>query len=247
MVGVAFIAQHIPYFNGPHLVAIAMAPVVPILLWAMLKGREENQWKEYAAYALAGLLFLHEIAYRIFHFSAAENTAQFLEHSLPISLCPLALFASMTALCRRSQLGYEIAYFWGFTASLNSLLTPNIQWAFPSFGFIGYFVSHCGVIWAVLYATLVLKMRPTWGSIWRAFLAFNITILILAGVNFLLGGEANYAFLLKPPDADTPFFFAPWPWYIPVLIVMALGMFALVYLPFYLHDQWTGRPTESNE
>ena len=236
MVGASMIA-HIPYFDTPHWVAIAMTPLVPVLLWWVLKSKEGDLWKDRVAYILAGLLFLHEIAYRIFHYSTCETMTEFLHHSLPINICPLALFCSMIAICRRSQLAYEMAYFWGFAATLNSILTPDIKWAFPSFGFIGYFVSHCGAIWLVLYATLVLKMRPEWKSIWRAFIAFNVTLVILAVVNIALGG-ANYAFLLEAPEADTPFFFAPWPWYIPVLELISVGMFAVAYLPFHFMDRW---------
>jgi len=236
MPAVLFIG-HIPYFDAPHLVAIASAPLVPILLWLVLKSHEENKWKDRFAYILAGLLFLHEIAYRVFHYSTSESTTAFFHHSLPINICPLALFAGMIALCRRSQLAFEIAYFWGFAATLNSILTPDITWAFPSFGFFGYFISHCGVIWSILYATLVLKMRPEWESIWRAFGALNVAVIILAAINIALGG-ANYAFLLEAPEADTPFFFVPWPWYIPVLGVLSVGMFALAYLPFHFMDRW---------
>ena len=87
---------------------------------------------------------------------------------------------------------------------------------------------------------MVLKMRPEWKSIWRAFIAFNVTLVILAVVNIALGG-ANYAFLLEAPEADTPFFFAPWPWYIPVLELISVGMFAVAYLPFHFMDRWKAK------
>ncbi len=94
---------HIPYFDAPHWVAIVSAPLVPILLWLVLKSQEEDIWKDRVAYILAGLLFFHEIAYRVFHYSTCESTTEFFHHSLPINICPLALFAGMIALCRRSR------------------------------------------------------------------------------------------------------------------------------------------------
>ena len=228
---------HIPYFDAPHLVAIASAPLVPILLWLGVKSQEEDLWKDRIAYILASLLILNEIAYRVFLYSKAETTTDFLNHALPINICPLSLIAGLIALTRRSQLAYEIAFFWALTAPVNSILTHDITSPFPSFQFIGYFVSHCGAIWAALYATLVLKMRPKWISIWRAFIAFNVVVVLSAVVDILLPG-ANYAFLLEPPDADNPFFSAPWPWYLLVIDIMSAGMFALAYLPFHFMDKW---------
>ena len=239
MAGASMIA-HIPYFDTPHWVAIAMTPLVPVLLWWVLKSKEGDLWKDRAAYILAGLLFLNEIAYRIYFYSIAETTTQFLNNALPLHICPLSLFAGLIAITRRSQLAYEISFFWALTAPVNAILTHDIMRPFPSFEFIGYFVSHCGAIWAALYATLVLKMRPEWKSIWRAFKAFNVTLVILAVVNIALGG-ANYAFLLEAPESDTPFFFAPWPWYIPVLELISVGMFTVAYLPFHFMDRWKAK------
>ena len=182
---VSFIG-HIPYFDAPHLVAIASAPLVPILLWLGVKSQEEDIWKDRVAYILASLLFLNEIAYRVFLYSKAETTTDFLNHALPINICPLSLIAGLIALTRRSQLAYEIAFFWALTAPVNSILTHDITTPFPSFQFIGYFVSHCGAIWAALYATLVLKMRPKWVSIWHAFIALNVVAALSAVVDIFL-------------------------------------------------------------
>ncbi len=211
--------------------------LVPGVLVQLVKRKDSASLQQKVGSGLAGLLLVNEIAYRIFYFNETENIREFLELALPIHLCPLALFAGMIALWRRSQVGYVFAYFVGLTGTLNALLTPDIIWPFPSYGFIGYFIAHCGVIWAVLYATWALKMRPTWRSMWRVFLLLNAIAVVLALVNLALGGRANYAFLRHAPEADTPFFFAPWPWYIPFLEGIALGMFILAYLPFWFSDR----------
>ncbi len=228
---------HIPYFDAPHIGALVLTLLVPVVLVMLVKRKGSDELSRKVGWALAGLLLANEMGYRVFHFLASANTREFLELALPIHLCPLALFAGVIALWRRSQVGYEFAYFVGLTGTLNALLTPDIVRPFPSFGFIGYFVSHGGVLWTVLYATLVLKMRPTWRSLWRIFLLVNAIAVVLALVNLALGGQANYAFLCQAPEADTPFFFAPWPWYIPLLEGIALGMFVLAYLPFWFSDR----------
>ena len=226
------------------MVLTLLVPVVLVKLVKLVKRKDPGDLPRKVGWALAGLLLVNEIAYRVFYFTETENTREFLELALPIHLCPLALFAGLIALWRCSQIGYEFAYFVGLTGTLNALLTPDIIWPFPSYGFIGYFIAHCGVIWAVLYATWALKMRPTWRSMWRVFLLLNAIAVVLALVNLALGGQANYAFLRHAPEADTPFFFAPWPWYIPFLEVFALGMFALAYLPFWISDHLASRRAE---
>ena len=231
------ISPHIPYFDTPHITALVLTLLVPGVLVLLVKRKDSVSLPRKVGCVLAGLLLVNEIAYRIFYFNETENIREFLELALPIHLCPLALFAGMIALWRRSQVGYEFAYFVGLTGTVNALLTPDIVWPFPSFGFFGYFIAHCGVIWAVLYATWALKMRPTWRSMWRIFLLLNAIAVVLALVNLAIGGQANYAFLCQAPEADTPFFFAPWPWYIPILEIVSLGMFFMAYLPFWFSDR----------
>jgi len=228
---------HIPYFDAPHMGALALTLLVPLVLVRLVNREGSDELSRRVGWALAGLLLANEMGYRVFHFLQSENTREFLELSLPIHLCTWALFAGVIALWNRSQVGYEFAYFVGLTGTLNALLTPDIVQPFPSYGFLGYFVSHGGVLWAVLYATWALKMRPTWGSLWRTFLLVNAIAVVLALVNLALGGRANYAFLCEAPNASTPFFLAPWPWYIPILEGIALAMFVLAYLPFWFSDR----------
>lgn len=234
-------AEHIPYFDAPHCVALALAPTVPALLAWLAKAKDDERWTRRLGFGLAGVLIANEIAYRTFHFSEAKDTAEFLEHSLPINLCPLALFAGCFALWRRSQVAYEICYFWGIAGTLNALLTPDITWRFPSFGFIGYFTAHCGVLWAALYATWSLGLRPNWRSVLRAFILLNATGCVLGLLNLLIGGEANYAFLRQPPEVETPFIIGPWPWYLGGLELVSASLFVLAYLPFWWMDRRTNR------
>ena len=52
-----------------------------------------------------------------------------------------------------------------------------------------------------------------------------------SSLNSLLG--SNYMFLCRPPAGpESPFFFAGWPWYIPIIDLVALGMFFVVLSPF---------------
>ena len=96
-------------------------------------------------------------------------------------------------------------------------------------GFIGYL--------SLMSEILYDGMGPT--------IANAIVGILSAIVDILLPG-ANYAFLVEPPDADNPFFSAPWPWYLLVIDIMSVVMFALAYLPFHFMDKWKARNSAEN-
>jgi hypothetical integral membrane protein (TIGR02206 family) len=239
-------AEYIPYFDTPHNIALALALLVPAALawWVRRDGSEDLPRKVGCAMAL--FLVANEIAYRTFHGFTVETVSEYLELSLPLHICPLALCAGCIALWRRSQVAYEIVYFWGLVGTVNGLLMPDIVWRFPSCGFIGYFTSHGGVLWVALYATWGLGMRPTWRSVGRSFLLLNATALVLGLVNLAIGGDANYAFVCAAPDVDHPLIQGGWPWYMLVLEVVGILLFAVAYLPFYFSDILRRRRTGDN-
>ncbi|MDY6914129.1 MAG: hypothetical protein SVT52_06725 [Planctomycetota bacterium] len=61
----------------------------------------------------------------------------------------------------------------------------------------------------------------------------------VAGANVLL--DANYMFLCRPPDAPSPFFFLPWPWYIVFLEGVGVVFVVLAYLPLPLSARLSRR------
>lgn len=129
------------------------------------------------------------------------------------------------------QKTYEIAYFWGLVGSSNAVITPALESGFPQYRFFQYFIAHSGIVAGVLFATWGLRMRPTLGGLFRAFLCLHLLAVVVAVVNALSG--SNYMFLCEPPQGTaSPFLFAPWPWYIPILDAIALAMFFAVLSPF---------------
>ena len=58
-----------------------------------------------------------------------------------------------------------------------------------------------------------------------------------------IGGEANYAFLCRPPDIEHPLVQGGWPWYLLVLEVVGIVLFVVAYLPFFFSDQLRRRRT----
>ena len=155
---------------------------------------------------------------------------------LPLHVCGILFFVSAWALWTRRQTAYELSYFWTFAGTSHSLVTPDVAVGFPTFPYFAFFTSHGLLLLAALYGTLVLRMRPGRGSVWRAFAAINLFAIFVGLVNLALG--TNYMFLMEKPQASTLMdYLGAWPWYLLSLEVLALVSFGLWYLPFWLGDR----------
>jgi uncharacterized membrane protein YwaF len=87
----------------------------------------------------------------------------------------------------------------------------------------------------VVYLIVAWGMHPRKGSVLRTFLITNAYMAVVAVINtaLRLGGlDANYMFLCRRPEGQSPFFFLPWPWYILFLEGVALVVVTALYLPW---------------
>tara|TARA_R110002050_G_scaffold80801_9_gene172843 strand:+ start:4138 stop:4380 length:243 start_codon:yes stop_codon:yes gene_type:complete len=76
-------------------------------------------------------------------------------------------------------------------------------------------------------------MKPKLKSVFKSFLALQIYVVIMIGLNYLL--DANYFYLNhKPKSASVLDYFGEWPMYIIVVQLIVVPLFLLIYLPFYL-------------
>ena len=226
-------AEEFVTFGSPHLVAIALTLAVPILLAGIARRDASGAVAVTFGNVLAGVLLTNEVThwgYRIAEFGFTH----FVQNHLPLHACGISVLATSVTLLSRNQRYYEIAYFWGLVAASNAVITPSAQeLAYPGYRFFQYFIAHSGIVVGALYATLALGMRPTLGGLFRAFACLNAFATVVALINVVLG--SNYLYLSQPPSGTlTPFFFAPWPWYIAALEVIALAMFFAVLSPFLL-------------
>ncbi len=227
-------------FGTPHLVVMALTLAVPILLSGIARRAGSDAVATAIGCFLAGGLLINEVThwgYRIAEFGLSH----FAQNHLPLHACGIAVLATAVTLFFRNQRTYEIAYFWGLVGASNAVITPNgLDLVFPGYHFFQYFIAHSGIVVGVLFATWGLRMRPTLGGLFRAFVCLNVFAVVVAVINLFLG--SNYLYLSQPPAGTiTPFFFAPWPWYIPILEVIGLAMFFVVLSPFLVTK---GHPNE---
>lgn len=223
--------------SAPHVAALCVVLLVPVLL-SILARRGGERTTTVICITFATVMFVNEAAHWVYRLAEA-GAEEFLERHLPLHVCGIAVLALVVTLAFRNRYTFEIVYFWGLAGTLNALATPQLEVAFPHYRFFQFFIGHGGIVAGALFAVWGLGMRPTFGSLFRAFGWLLVLTVVLLVVNPLLG--SNYMFLQEPPISASPFFFAPWPYYIPVLAGVGLVFFAILLAPFAIADRWRRR------
>ena len=187
-------------------------------------------WTLWFARALGTVLVGWFLAYPVVVLTQGSYELDF---DLPLHLTDAVTVVAAVALWTRRPLAFELTWFWGLTASLLAILTPDLgaDDRFPSFFYWHYFVTHGGVVVAAVFLGVGLGLSARPGAVGRIFLATLGWAGVAALGNLLTGG--NYMFLREKPDAATLLdYMGPWPWYIGTAGLLALALFALLDLPF---------------
>ncbi|MCY2930452.1 MAG: TIGR02206 family membrane protein [Planctomycetota bacterium] len=223
---------HEPFvlFGPAHMAVLALAAIVPagLILWARRSGPGAGR---VIRWSIALALVVNEIVYEI-HGLCVDGWRKFLENYLPLHLCGVAVFLTAWTMIRPRQRVFELAYFWGLAGTVQALLTPELRFGFPEYRFIEFFLNHGLIVTGVFFAVGAMKLRPGPGSVWWAFWMTNVCAAGAGLADWAIGGSANYMYLCRPPAAASPFFFLPWPWYIPSMEVVGLALIGALYLPF---------------
>jgi hypothetical integral membrane protein (TIGR02206 family) len=148
-------------------------------------------------------------------------------------LCNWAAIAALLTLIHPNQYTYELCYFWALGGTLQALLTPDLSYDFPDPHFFSFFTLHGGVIASALYLTFCLGLRPVPMSIPRVLLWSMVYLVIAMVANWTF--KTNFGYLrAKPLHPSLLDYMAPWPLYIPELIVVAIVSCLVFSAPFFL-------------
>ena len=154
--------------------------------------------------------------------------------SLPLALCDLATLSAVVALWTRGPRSAAFTYYVGLTLTTQGVITPSLGQSFPDPRYLGFWALHFLVVWAAVYLTWGLGLRPTWRL-------YGFTVAVTASwavVVYLVNVAAatNYGYLnAKPRSASLLDLMGPWPVYVVVEIaVVAIGWALLLTLPWYV-------------
>ena len=220
-------------FGRSHQIVLALTIIVPLVLALLVRVRQNRVLAQFICWIFATAIGgIWVVWYFVFYHNGWLDPG----NALPMDLCSWAAIATIVTLIRPSQKTYELAYFWALAGTLQGLLRPGIPFDFPEFRFIDFTIFHGGIIAAVLFLTLGLKMRPYPVSLLRV-IAWSLVYMAVAGVvDWQLG--VDYGFLRSKPIYPSLFDLMPvWPYYLPVLIGLGLLSTLIYYLPFFVADR----------
>jgi hypothetical integral membrane protein (TIGR02206 family) len=213
---------------GPsHLAVFAMFALGAVLLVVVGRGHSGAAVARRFSRAFAATIFAVYAGILIYLLVPPS-----LDRSVPLRLSDLVSLAAAYALWSHRHWAYALTYYWGLVLSTQALVSPALTGHdFPHVEFLAFWSIHLLVIWAAIYLTWGLGMRPDWRSYWiavsttAAWAAFTFTFNTLAGT--------NYGFLNgKPTTASLLDVLGPWPWYLITAVALVLGVWALLTWPW---------------
>ena len=221
-------------FGPGHLTVIALLVVVSVSISAAVRYTHSEKVKRGICWTLAIILLGGEWFKYVFTFTQ-YGTEYFLQNSLPLHVCGIAVYLTAYMLITKKQVIFEIVYFWALAGTTQAILTPAVTAGFPSYRFFQFFIEHSIVIVAVCIAVFGLKMRPRLKGLWATYVLSWLLVFVIGGLNAML--STNYMYLCDPPTGISPFYFLQWPWYILFQSTLALVLFFLLWLPFALRPK----------
>ena len=203
-----------------------------LVLW-YAKACKEPEKVNRLRIGLASFMILVETSW---HAWALTVGVWHVNHALPLHLCSVGAILSIFMLLMRNYSIFEVLYFWGIAGAIQAVLTPDLRgYNFPHFHYFWYFASHGMVILAVFWMLIVEKVRPTWYSLRKTVLITIIYAFVVYPANMVTGG--NYMLLMQKPAVPTlADSLDIWPGYLFWLIVVALAIATMCYLPFAIVD-----------
>jgi hypothetical integral membrane protein (TIGR02206 family) len=219
-------------FGIPHLVVLTIICLTNLGL--IIAGRRlPDRWRAPIRYSLASILLVDEVLWHGWNWSIGQWS---ISRMLPLHLCSVLVFLSAVMLITKSYAIFEFAYLLGIAGALQALLTPDAgPYGFPHFRFFQVMISHGLIVTAAVYMATVEGYRPTVQSIKRVVARSNVYAVGVGIVNALIG--SNYLYIARKPEtASLMDVLPPWPWYLPILELLALLMIGLLYLPYAVQD-----------
>jgi hypothetical integral membrane protein (TIGR02206 family) len=151
--------------------------------------------------------------------------------SLPLQLCDLSWMLAVVALWTGRARAATLLYFWGLTLTVQALVTPTLDQAFPDPRFFMFFGMHLLTIWAALFLTFGLGKVPDWADYRFAVLVTAVWAALVMAFNAV--ADTNYGYLAQKPSTGSALdLFGPWPLYVLVEIAVIAAGWALITWPW---------------
>ena len=215
------------YGTSHQVVAVLLVAGVVLLLWLGRSYRGTARG-DLIGKVFALIVFMVTVPLQLLYFTPDYWD---LARTLPLQLCDLASFVAIFALWTQRWWAVGLTYYWGLTLTTQAIITPDLGADFPDPVFLLFWAMHLLVVWAAVYLTWGLGIRPTWRS-YRVGVA-TTAVWAVAVFAFNVVAGTNYGFLNeKPGSASALDLLGPWPWYVAAEIVIVASFWALITWPW---------------
>jgi len=227
-------------FTLSHFLPILAAVALILVLYRYRDSIRNCRFEKNFRYILAFLLIFSEMSYYWRLVGIPSLGPNPVDH-LPITVCGWAVVFCSYMVIGKTQLLFDISYFWLFSGSIFALLTPTvITYTGPTrFRYYQFWLEHTLGYIAIFYMIFVHGMRPTVKSAIRSYVALIVLAVIAYCANSMIGPGANYLFMAKPEDTPSILDILP-PNFALRLLIMAAAitvLYGVSYLPWYLKDR----------
>lgn len=145
---------------------------------------------------------------------------------LPLNLCNVSTWAAVLALLTLWPIAVEFVYFVGLSTASLALLMPDMGSTWP----LRFFINHGGTIIAATVLVFGYVGRVGRGAVWRSLGLLGIYAALLGAFDWAF--RTNYGYLCSKPEGATPMnWMGPWPVYLAWVVLTALGLFWLMWIP----------------
>lgn len=162
------------------------------------------------------------------------------ETYLPLHMCNFsAVLIGIFLLSKnRNQMFFELPFYWGVGGATMALVTPDLDFAWPDIEFFMFFYGHGQIILGIFFALAVLKYRPYLQNFWKMAVITILLLIPVLVINLIIGGEANYWYLMDTPDGESLMDLMPAPpFHMLGVAPLALVVFFITYIPFLIWDK----------
>lgn len=183
--------------------------------------------KRYFAKVSAVIIFIIKVMELVYRYLYNNEKVYEL---LPLHLCNITLVFIIIMMLSGSKTLFQLCFFWSLGAVF-AIATPDVKYSFPNFMTLSFFITHFYILFAVTYAYIFFKFRPTILGYFMAFFTINIICLGVYFINVQLG--TNYLYVNRVPDFSSPLkYFGEWPYYIIVVELIYIILTYILYFPF---------------
>lgn len=215
-------------FSAEHLAVLAATAGACVGLGLAARRAPGARWVDAAGRALAVALLLNEVVFNVVHHLDVGLSTR---GDLPLHLTDSATLVAIVALWRPFPLAFELTYFWAFSATVQAVVTPDLDRSFPDYRWWWFVIAHSGVMVAAVLLAWGRRRTPRPGAPLRVF-AWTVPVAAAAALASW-AFDGNYMFMReRPDDASLLDLMGPWPWYIASAAALALALFWLLDRPF---------------